>query len=167
MDRNPKYPSRKRIRLPRDAYQGPGLLAMITLGTNTGAPVFTSRQFTEACIAELRRTCSDHDAAVLVYCFMPDHVHLVVRLDGPNNLIDLIRLFKGRTSRLGQDHQIPLRFWQPSFYDHLIREDDDLDHYIRYVIENPVVAGIASTVNEYPYTGSFEYEYDDLTDLLT
>ena len=35
-------------------------------------------------------------------------------------------------------------FWQDESYDHVIRDDNELEILIRYVIENPVKAGFVS-----------------------
>jgi putative transposase len=104
--------------------------------------------------------------AILAYCFMPDHFHSVVRLDGPSNLIDVIRLFKGRTTRIASGHNLPRKFWQSSFYDHIIRADESPEKYVRYVVENPVRAQLVETVNEFPFVGSFEYEVSCPAELL-
>ena len=41
--------------------------------------------------------------------------------------------------------------WQPGFYDHRLRNEHDLQRQARYIIENPVRAGLAGYAEGYPY----------------
>ncbi len=52
----------------------------------------------------------------------------------------------GRSTRLG--------LWQKSYYDHVLRHDENLAHVVRYVLENPVRAGLVESFDEYPYAWS-------------
>jgi hypothetical protein len=41
--------------------------------------------------------------------------------------------------------------WQPGFHDHAVRAEEDLRALARYVIQNPVRAGLATSVRQYPH----------------
>jgi Rad3-related DNA helicase/REP element-mobilizing transposase RayT len=75
---------------------------------------------------------------LLGWCIMPNHVHAVLQPLGTFDLPHILHTWKTRTARLG--NQI-LRgsgaFWQPEYYDHLIRDADDLRNQVRYAYENP------------------------------
>ncbi|HLF19354.1 MAG TPA: hypothetical protein VI704_01060, partial [Bacteroidota bacterium] len=43
-------------------------------------------------------------------------------------------------------------FWQHESYDHVIRDDDELETFIRYVIENPVKARLAKHWRDWKWT---------------
>jgi REP element-mobilizing transposase RayT len=45
-------------------------------------------------------------------------------------------------------------FWQRSYYDHVLRRDEDLESVRSYISENPVRAGLAEVPEEYPFSGS-------------
>lgn len=47
--------------------------------------------------------------------------------------------------------QHPARIWARAFHDHAVRADEDLVAVARYVIANPVRAGLANNVCEYPW----------------
>ncbi len=49
-------------------------------------------------------------------------------------------------------------FWQRSFYDHALRTDEDLVHTARYVLANPVRAGLVHDFRDYPLCGSLEFD---------
>ncbi len=85
---------------------------------------------------------------------MPDHLHVVVEgFDDTSNLPRFVRLAKQQTAyhfkRVTGE-----RLWQDSYFDRTLRRDDDLGAMIRYVLDNPVRAGLVSTPMEYPHWGS-------------
>ncbi len=44
--------------------------------------------------------------------------------------------------------------WQKSYYDHILRREEDASQVVRYILENPIRAGLAASVDEYPYAWS-------------
>ena len=78
------------------------------------------------------------------WCVMPNHVHVIVQPQGGHELPAILKSWKGfiaseanrRLSRSGE-------FWQPEYYDHLIRSEAELDQTVRYVQANPREAGLA------------------------
>jgi putative transposase len=86
---------------------------------------------------------------------MPNHVHVVMRTFRP--LPDVMRWIKGSTARsanllLGRTGK---PFWQYESYDHLIRNTDELNRVIRYVERNPVRAGLARSIEEWPWSSAY------------
>ena len=87
------------------------------------------------------------------YCIMPNHIHLVLDVVGEMPLFDVMKLLKGATSRycnkiLGRTG---MHFWQYESYDHVVRSGS-LERIIRYVLMNPVKAGLAANWWEWPGT---------------
>jgi hypothetical protein len=82
---------------------------------------------------------------------MPDHVHLLVA--GTTTECDLRRfasLAKQRAAyTFGQLREEPL--WQPSFYDHVLRDDESDLPFIRYILENPLRSGLVDRIEDYPF----------------
>jgi len=54
------------------------------------------------------------------------------------------------------------RLWQPFGYEHVLRDDEKVQVLARYILENPVRAGLAKTVLEYPFLGSQAYDVKEL-----
>jgi putative transposase len=94
---------------------------------------------------------------VPLYCYMPDHVHLVTypRQRG-QSLSRFIQRVKGSTTQRLHKHGIVGTIWQREFFDRLLRSDEDLFEKCRYVRENPVRAGLVESWEQYPYTGSLD-----------
>jgi putative transposase len=105
-------------------------------------------------ISQLRNSAALHAFAIAAYCFMPDHVHLLVYgtaldADLPAFVAHFKKLtgyeYKQRTGR---------RLWQPGYYDHILRGDEATEVVAKYTFENPLRAGLTKVFGEYPYAGS-------------
>ena len=57
---------------------------------------------------------------------------------------------------------IPAVRWQKDFFDHVLRDDDDLDRRLRYIAENLARRGIVADWREYGFTGSDAYDLGTL-----
>jgi putative transposase len=88
------------------------------------------------------------------YVVMPNHVHVVwkPRLSLPR----ILQWLKGVTAKrgksllgLGVKH-----FWQDESYDHWVRSERELQKIIRYVEWNPVKAGLADCIEEWPWSSA-------------
>ena len=119
------------------------------------------REFNDAlvtfCLEKLRAVAIRHKVDVLVYCFMPDHVHLLLFAAHPAFIPAFVRDFKQITgftfkTRTGR------RLWQKSYHDHILRSEESVHRAARYTAANPVRAGIVAAPAEYPYTGSFVWD---------
>jgi len=100
----------------------------------------------------------------VIYCFMPDHLHLVIHGSNPDaNLWRMLVEFKQKTGFwLSKYHACGA--WQKDFHDHVIRKNDDLSAHVRYVLENPCRKGLVEHWENYPMKGSIGC---DLGDVLT
>jgi len=93
---------------------------------------------------------------------MPDHVHLLLEgADDTADVVEAMRLWKQRTA-FAWKQRTGARLWQKGFHDRLLRDDDDTRAVVRYLLENPVRAGLVRRVKDYPWLGSSRYTLDDL-----
>jgi len=92
--------------------------------------------------------------SVLVACFLPDHVHLMLRFDGEGRaLSDYVNVWKGLwTRRLARQDEDP--FWQRTFFDHWMRHGEDAE-YARYIVGNPIRKGLVAEWRDYPFTRAY------------
>ena len=77
---------------------------------------------------------------------MPDHVHWLLQLEGNGRLSESVRVYKAKVSLI-----LRQQIWQRGFHDHALREEGDVRDIARYIIANPLRAGLAERVGEYPY----------------
>ena len=93
-----------------------------------------------------------------VFCIMPNHVHVVLTpllKEGEtyHALPAIMHSLKRYTARqanllLGRQGQ----FWQHESYDHVVRDEAELQRIIRYVLNNPVRAELVTQWDEWPWT---------------
>ncbi|RSK34570.1 REP-associated tyrosine transposase [Hymenobacter metallilatus] len=91
---------------------------------------------------------------LLCYCLMPNHVHVLLRLpDDAPPLLRTLQSFKSYTAtQANKLLQRTGQFWQRESYDHLVRNTTEFDNIIRYILENPVKAGLVSDWEQWPYS---------------
>jgi len=82
---------------------------------------------------------------------MPDHIHFLIQ---GANIIDFIRLFKGKLTPIARLIEPGRKLWQRSFYDHALRSEESLYDVARYIWENPVRMGITEDPPGYLWSGS-------------
>ena len=82
---------------------------------------------------------------LFAWCIMPNHVHIVLQVIEQDDLPNIVRSWKSFTAREANgciDRKGP--FWQKECYDHIIRDEQEFWHAIRYTWENPDKAGFKS-----------------------
>jgi REP element-mobilizing transposase RayT len=79
------------------------------------------------------------------WCIMPNHLHALVEPLEPNTLGEIVRHWKGGSAHdinITLDRKGPL--WQQEPFDHIVRSEAQLEHFRRYIAENPRKAGLKS-----------------------
>ena len=108
----------------------------------------------DCALAQFQRAAADGQFAILAYCVMPDHVHLVVEgLTDGADLRKFVRIGKQRAAyALWRGHKLS-KVWQEGYHDWVLRPDQSVTEKIRYVLDNPVRARLVSRWDEYPFSG--------------
>ena len=92
------------------------------------------------------------DAQPLCWVLMPDHFHLILRLGDSEPLPRLMNRLKSVTARTARAMDgNPNAVWMAGYHDHALRAEAQLHEVIRYVLENPLRAGLVKSVEDYPY----------------
>jgi putative transposase len=137
-----------------EVYKRPAAYA-ITTSVRGRRPVFKRPEIVGLCLEKLRETSARTGFEVLAYCYMPDHLHLLLQTTEDADLVAFMRIFKQLSGyayrRSTGDRQL---LWQTSYYDHILRRDEDALGVARYIWANPVRAGLVESVGEYPFSGS-------------
>ena len=91
--------------------------------------------------------------AVIAYCFMPDHLHLLVEgTDPASKLTEFVRIFKQRSS-FQWTKAFGSELWQRSYFERVVRTHQSSIDTARYVLANPLRAGMVESVEDYPFLG--------------
>jgi putative transposase len=139
-------------RLPRYVFRD-GTFHVGTRGVD-GAAVYRSPEDRRIFLRLLADVVDRHSWVVHVFCLMTNHYHLVVEAlledlsDGFHRLNGVYAQgFNGRYTRKGH-------LWGDRFWSRLVESDEELEATCRYVLNNPVRAGLCTTAAEWPWSGS-------------
>ncbi len=92
---------------------------------------------------------------------LPDHLHAIWTLppgdsDYPGRWRSIKSGFVRRLARagavIGRNHRNEARVWQRRYWEHTIRDHDDLQRHMDYIHYNPVRHGLVSTAADWPYS---------------
>ena len=94
------------------------------------------------------------DIDVICYCIMPNHVHLVFELLSKDKLVGEIMASIKRYSAKSANKVLKLtgKFWQAESFDRLVRNEKELYNIIKYVLLNPVNAGLVNDYKDWQHT---------------
>ena len=93
---------------------------------------------------------------------MPDHVHLLVSgLTEDSDCRAFIRAMKQYTGYYFRK-ATGRALWQRYGYEHVLRSDLERATTIRYILDNPLRAGLAKRLEDYPFLGSERYTVEEL-----
>ena len=159
-----QYPKRKQIRLPEYDYSKPGAY-FITICTYKKANLFgqimrnqegriclqsfpyKNDKMIEKWIREIEHAFPT--VGIDTHIIMPDHIHLILQIHDPTNMTPIptvIEWFKTMTTneyirsvKEGKYPPFHKSVWQRGYYEHIIRNIDDLTEIRNYIIRNPQI----------------------------
>lgn len=133
-------------RLRRHRVSQTGYLYILTTVVHGRRRLFADAANAETVIDSLRHVERCGRSRSMAWVVMPHHVHWLMELRR-GTLASCMNVFKSYSSRrLGGG-----KVWQHGYYDHAIRTDESLEHAARYIVANPLRAGLAESIGEYPY----------------
>jgi lipoyl(octanoyl) transferase len=97
-------------------------------------------------------SCLLGDATMLAWMLMPDHAHWVLQLGTDNTLSRVVCALKSASAlqvNRALNRNGPV--WARAFHDHALRDDESLRDTARYVVANPLRAGLVSKIGDYPF----------------
>lgn len=132
-------------------YSEIGWIYMVTTVTRGRKPIFADWYSGCACARVLHHFPTVASVTSLSWVVMPDHVHWLFSLDD-GTLDNVMRRFKTYSARSVNNVRCkdgPI--WQKGYHDHAVRRQEDLRTLARYIIANPVRAGLCGRVGDYPF----------------
>jgi putative transposase len=158
-------PSQHPEHLPSFSYIGPHRYHL-RFCTDARRRTFTSNAPVDLARSQILRSSQEQQFAVIAYCFMPDHLHLLI--EGETETSDCKRFIARAKQYSGYSHAVTFkeRLWQRYGFERVLRKDETTKTVARYILENPIREGLVTRVEEYPYLGSFVYTLQQLLDSL-
>ncbi|MDP3677467.1 MAG: transposase [Methylotenera sp.] len=141
---NAQKPHQKDLRKGR--YTQENQIYHITTATLNRAPIFADIKTARLIINILKKSDELNKTNTLAFVIMPDHIHWLFQLNQSHTLSKLVQSIKSISARaLGKP------IWQTGYYDHAIRKEEDIQNIARYIVANPVRAGLVTKVGDYPH----------------
>ncbi|MCH9023201.1 MAG: transposase [Planctomycetes bacterium] len=123
-----------------------------------------------------RSVCRDRPFEVVAVCLLPEHLHCVWRLPEGDHDFSLrwLLIKKGFTRRYlkagGREFKQSLSrlkkrergVWQRRFWEHQIRDDEDLQRHVDYIHYNPVKHGLVDAVEDWPWSTYHRFVRDGI-----
>jgi putative transposase len=134
----------------------------LTWCTDARKKHFTVADKVNLVMGQIVRAAADERFAISAHCFMPDHLHLLIEAQSPasdgRRFIKQAKQFSGYS--FSREYQT--RLWQRYGYEHVLRDDESVFSFTRYIVENPVRAGLVARVEDYPFLGSQQWTLKEI-----
>ena len=101
-------------------------------------------------VREMMRLQDEGAVESLAFVIMPDHLHWLIVLQNEWGLSEVMQRLKGRSARLLARSTGVSPFWQRAYYDHAVRQEEDLHAIARYIVANPLRRGLVQQIGGYP-----------------
>lgn len=130
----------------------PGQAYFLTATTLYRRPVFADSAAAFAVSRFHNTSWLWRDSQLLAWVLMPDHWHGLVRLGRQDDLNTLMGRFKAVTARsVDERFRVNGHLWSRGFHDRALRDDESLRATGRYLIANPLRAGMVEDIGHYPF----------------
>ena len=146
-------------------YLGPHRYSL-TFCTDRRQKLFTTKDVVDLVLEQIARAATEYQFEITTYCFMPDHLHLLV--EGKSAGSDA-KQFIARAKQYSGFYYKQARgskLWQRYGFEHVLRDDELTLVVAKYILENPIRAGLVKRVEDYPFLGSLVYSLPDLLEAI-
>jgi putative transposase len=145
-----------------------------TVVTHRRQPLFNDPVSREILFNSIQRIQYLYPFEQIAYCLLPDHIHCIWTLPaGDSDYPIRWKLIKCKFSRLYQDIYGPrpslnrskikrgeVAIWQRRFWEHTIKDDNDLYNHINYIHFNPIKHGFVDNPHNWEWSSYIKYELE-------
>ena len=122
------------------------LLSFVTEGRE---PRFSDFHCARLIIRSLKKS---RHTKTLAFVVMPDHVHWLIQLLEDASLSRVVQTVKSVSAhQINQYLERRGQFWQDGFHDHALRKEEAVIEAARYIVANPIRAGLVKSVKDYSH----------------
>nr|WP_256206399.1 transposase [Pseudomonas sp. CF161] len=122
----------------------------LTAVTNQRKPILRDVHLGHLVIDQLRRQDQAGHTHSLAWVVIPVHIHWLFELQARSLGVVMCPLKSRSSLSLNHTTHSHGHVWQKGYHQRAVRQDEDLKTIARYIIFNPVRAGLARRVGEYP-----------------
>lgn len=129
-----------------------GQVYLVTTTTLKRQPFFRDFHAGHATAQAIEDKAVLADAKLLAWVLMPDHFHCLLELGEIRDLSTMMDRIKSASARrankaIGRQGAL----WDRGFHDHALRKEEDFLETARYIVANPIRAGLVRRVGDYPF----------------
>ena len=137
----------------------------LTFCTHERRPLFTNPEAVSLVGMQFLRAAGERQFEMTAYCFMPDHVHMLVHgLDDSSDCKGFIKSAKQYSGfHFKRCHLQQL--WQRYGFERVMRDEGEVAFTVGYIVANPVRAGLVEHPSNYPHLGSQRYTVSELLEI--
>ena len=138
--------------LRKGRFSQPGQIYLVTTVTEGRLPVFADFHIGRLAVESLRFCAGSGRADTFAFVIMPDHLHWLLSLGESHDLSAVVGGMKQRTAYAVNTRlcRTGTALWKAGFHDRALRREEDLEAVARYVVANPLRAGLVRRIGEYP-----------------
>jgi putative transposase len=130
----------------------PGGIHHVTARGNLRQRLFYDERDYRFFLLKLGETASRFSWERYATCLMPNHYHLLFATPEPNMGAGMLLLNGNYARYFNTRHQTAGHVFEGRYRSKLVAEDEHLLETLRYIVLNPVRAGLVSTWTEWPWT---------------
>ncbi|MFI8397614.1 transposase [Pseudomonas sp. Choline-02u-1] len=144
----PERSSSHRLRIGR--FCESNRIYLLTANTLHRVPVFKNHDLGRLVANQFQQAQADGLADTLAWVVMPDHFHWLVQLQ-KGTLGELMCQTKSLSTRaINKTTDRTGSLWQQGSHDRALRQEENLVQMARYVVANPLCAGLVQKLDDYP-----------------
>ncbi len=138
--------------LAKGRFSSESQIYFITTVVHQRRKLFVNLELCRNCILQMKQFDDEGHIETIAWVIMPDHIHWLFQLKDSYDLATVVKKFKGRSARkLNLLLGIKGTFWQHAYYDHALRNNEDIKQIARYIVANPLRAGLVERIEDYSY----------------
>jgi len=133
----------------------------ITAVCHRRKPILAGASEKELLLSVMREVKANTPFRMLAYAVLDDHFHWLILPEPDGGFSGIMQSVKLRfTHRWKREHNAnqPVTLWQRRFWDHLIRDTDDLNRHSDYIHYNPVKHRLVSDPAAYPWSSFLAHQ---------
>jgi putative transposase len=151
---NKPYRPPRNQRLDLELYTHANRVCFITICAHMKRSPFVRADLNQLILDVLHEEQEHQNCAVFSYCLMPNHLHFLISpCEDGISVLTFTDRFKGKSTNHSWTVGWRGKLWQPRYYDHIVRAEEDLRAIAEYIVNNPVRKGLVKRAEDWPWDG--------------
>jgi putative transposase len=139
----------------------PNSIVFITCVTKDRYPYLKSEPDINLFFETLARVKEINPFELLAYVVLPDHLHWLMKVNDPSGdfskVMHSIKRNFTRNYKHAHNVQRSLQIWQRGYWDHVIRDEQDLELHLDYIHWNPIKHGYVNKPEKWQHSSYYDW----------